>query len=87
MVSADRLQSLSVKLSTVEQIVLDAAESELAEARIISRRLDLRLAPHTCHHGRPGKAQEGRPVLRLLRRSDHGSPAGGRLVDVAGVDQ
>ncbi len=35
-VSSDRLQSLSMKLSTVEQIVLDAAESELAEARIIA---------------------------------------------------
>ena len=36
-VSSDRLESLSVKLSTVDQIVLDAVESELAEARIISR--------------------------------------------------
>jgi hypothetical protein len=36
-VSSDRLQSLSLKLSTVEQIVLDAAESELADARITAR--------------------------------------------------
>ncbi len=36
-VSSDRLQALGLKLSTVEQIVLDAAESELAEARIIAR--------------------------------------------------
>jgi hypothetical protein len=36
-VSSDRLQALSLKLSTVEQIVLDAAESELAEARITAR--------------------------------------------------
>ena len=36
-VASDRLQSLSIKLSTVEEIVLNAAESELAEARIISR--------------------------------------------------
>ena len=35
-VSSDRLQSLSLKLSTVEQIVLDSAESELADARIIA---------------------------------------------------
>ncbi len=36
-VSSDRLQALGLNLSTVEQIVLDAAESELAEARIIAR--------------------------------------------------
>jgi hypothetical protein len=36
-VSSDRLQSLSIRLSTVEQIVLDVAEGELAEARIIVR--------------------------------------------------
>jgi hypothetical protein len=36
-VSSDRLQSLSLKLSTVEQVVLDAAEAELAEARIVAR--------------------------------------------------
>jgi hypothetical protein len=35
-VASDRLQALSMKLSTVEQMVLDAAESELAEARIIA---------------------------------------------------
>lgn len=35
-VSSDRLQSLSIKLSTVEQIVLETAESELAESRIIA---------------------------------------------------
>ena len=36
-VTSDRLQSLSIKLSTVDEIVLDAMETELAEARIISR--------------------------------------------------
>jgi hypothetical protein len=36
-VSSDKLQSLSIKLSTVEQIILDIAESELAEARLIAR--------------------------------------------------
>jgi hypothetical protein len=36
-VSSDRLQSLSIHLSTVEQIVLEVAESDLAEARIIVR--------------------------------------------------
>jgi hypothetical protein len=36
-VSSDRLQSLSVRLSTLEQIVLGAAESELAEARLTVR--------------------------------------------------
>ncbi len=36
-VTSDRLESLSIKLSTVDEIVLDAVESELAEARIISR--------------------------------------------------
>jgi len=36
-VSSDRLQSLSIRLSTIEQLVLDVAESELAEARIIAR--------------------------------------------------
>ncbi len=36
-VTSDRLESLSVKLSTVDEIVLDAVESELTEARIISR--------------------------------------------------
>jgi hypothetical protein len=35
-VTADRLQALGLKLSTVEQMVLDAAESELVEARIIA---------------------------------------------------
>ena len=35
-VSSDRLQALSMKLSTVEQMVLDAAEAELAESRIIA---------------------------------------------------
>src|SRR5207253_10218512 len=36
-VSSDRLQSLSIRLSTLEQIVLEVAESELVEARIIAR--------------------------------------------------
>jgi hypothetical protein len=36
-VSSDRLQSLSIRLSTIEQLVLDVAEGELAEARIIAR--------------------------------------------------
>jgi hypothetical protein len=35
-VSSDRLQALGMNLSTVEQIVLDAAEAELKEARIIA---------------------------------------------------
>jgi hypothetical protein len=35
-VSGDRLQSLGMKLSTVEQMVLDAAEAELNESRIIA---------------------------------------------------
>lgn len=35
-VSSDRLQSLSIKLSTVEQIVLESAETEMAESRIIA---------------------------------------------------
>jgi hypothetical protein len=35
-VSSDRLDALSLKLSTVEQMVLDAADTELAEARIIA---------------------------------------------------
>jgi hypothetical protein len=35
-VSSDRLQSLSIKLSMVEQIVLEAAETEMAEGRIIA---------------------------------------------------
>jgi len=36
-VSSDRLEALSIRLSAVEKIVLDAAESELAEARITAR--------------------------------------------------
>jgi hypothetical protein len=36
-VTSDRLPALSMRLSTVEQIVLDAAESELADARITAR--------------------------------------------------
>jgi hypothetical protein len=36
-VSSDRLQSLSLRLSTVEQLVLEVAEGELAEARIVAR--------------------------------------------------
>jgi hypothetical protein len=35
-VSSDRLEALSIKLSTVEQMVLEAAETELNEARIIA---------------------------------------------------
>ena len=35
-VSSDRLEALSIKLSTVEQMVLEAAEAELAESRIIA---------------------------------------------------
>jgi hypothetical protein len=35
-VASDRVQALGMKLSTVEQIVLDAAEAELAESRIIA---------------------------------------------------
>jgi hypothetical protein len=35
-VSTDRLEALSIKLSTVEQIVLETAEAELNEARIIA---------------------------------------------------
>jgi hypothetical protein len=35
-VASDRLEALGMKLSTVEQMVLDAAEAELAEARIIA---------------------------------------------------
>ncbi|HZW32627.1 MAG TPA: hypothetical protein VFF52_18075 [Isosphaeraceae bacterium] len=36
-VASDRLQSLSIRLSTIEQLVLDIAEGELAEARIVAR--------------------------------------------------
>ena len=36
-VSSDRLQSLSIRLSTIEQLVLDVAEGELAEARLVAR--------------------------------------------------
>jgi hypothetical protein len=36
-VSVDRLDALGLHLSTVERLVLDAAEAELAEARIIAR--------------------------------------------------
>jgi hypothetical protein len=36
-VSSDRLQSLSIRLSTIEQLVLEVAEGELAEARIVAR--------------------------------------------------
>ncbi len=36
-VSADRLDALGVHLSTVERLVLDSAEAELAEGRIIAR--------------------------------------------------
>lgn len=35
-VSSDRLEALSIRLSTIEQMVLDGAEKELAEARIIA---------------------------------------------------
>jgi hypothetical protein len=35
-VSSDRLEALSIRLSTVEQLVLEAAEAELAESRIIA---------------------------------------------------
>jgi hypothetical protein len=35
-VSSDRLQALGMKLSTIEQMVLEAAEAELAESRIIA---------------------------------------------------
>lgn len=35
-VSTDRLEALSIKLSTVEKIVLETAEGELAESRIIA---------------------------------------------------
>ena len=35
-VSSDRLEALGMKLSTVEQMVLEAAETELAESRIIA---------------------------------------------------
>ena len=35
-VASDRLEALSIKLSTVEQMVLEAAEAELAESRIIA---------------------------------------------------
>lgn len=35
-VSSDRLEALSIQLSTIEQMVLDAAEKELAESRIIA---------------------------------------------------
>jgi hypothetical protein len=35
-VASDRLEALGMKLSTVEQTVLDAAEAELAESRIIA---------------------------------------------------
>jgi hypothetical protein len=36
-VASDRLEALSVRLSTIERKVLDVAEAELAEARIVSR--------------------------------------------------
>ncbi|HKI21518.1 MAG TPA: hypothetical protein VKA15_26725, partial [Isosphaeraceae bacterium] len=36
-VSSDRLDALGLHLSTVERLVLDAAEAELAEGRIIAR--------------------------------------------------
>jgi len=36
-VAADRLDALGLKLSTVQRIVLDAAEAELRESRIIAR--------------------------------------------------
>ena len=35
-VSSDRLEALGMKLSTVEQMVLEAAETELAESRIVA---------------------------------------------------
>jgi hypothetical protein len=35
-VSSDRVQALGIQLSTVEEMVLGAAESELAEARIVA---------------------------------------------------
>jgi hypothetical protein len=35
-VSSDRVQALGMRLSTVEQMVLDAAEAELAESRIVA---------------------------------------------------
>jgi hypothetical protein len=36
-VSSDRLEALSIRLSTLEQLVLSAVESEMAEARIVAR--------------------------------------------------
>jgi hypothetical protein len=36
-VSADRVQALGLKLTAVQRVVLDAAEAELAEGRIIAR--------------------------------------------------
>jgi hypothetical protein len=36
-VSSDRIEALGLHLSTVERLVLDAAEAELAEGRIIAR--------------------------------------------------
>lgn len=35
-VTSDRMEAMSIKLSTVEQMVLEAAEAELAESRIIA---------------------------------------------------
>ncbi len=82
-VTSDRLQSLSIKLSTVDEIVLDAMETELAEARIISRTFNLCPAAHARHHDGSGQAQQDRPFLCLLCRAGDWSPASCGLVDVA----